>query len=229
MTKADTQTREEAATAQPSGEMLVVGKLGSPYGVRGWLALQSFTEPSDNLLSYEPWYMQVGKDAPWIPVSSVQARPHKDAYIAQINGLEDRDEAQALTGALIGVRRDAIQVPEEDEYLWHDLIGCLVTNVQGLDIGVVKELMETGAHAVLCITPSQSWIDATSKPSQPADKTGDKAGDKDGVDGAEEALEPKTPSKKTPASVLVPFNQEYVQQVDIEAKQVVVNWQADWS
>ena len=71
--------------------------------------------------------------------------------MTQINDIADRDEAQSLTGALIGVARDSIPDPEQDEYLWHDLIGSEVSNEQGDVLGQVTELMETGAHAILSI------------------------------------------------------------------------------
>ena len=63
------------------------------------------------------------------------------------------------SGALIGVPRVAIPPPEDDEFFWHDLIGCAVINNQDEQLGVVQELMETGAHAVLCIRPENAKRD----------------------------------------------------------------------
>ena len=123
-----------------------------------------------------------------MPVTRCDSKPHKEAYVAQINGINDRDEAQLLTGALIGVARQSIPEPDQDEYFWHDLIGCQVTNQQGDVLGQVAELMETGAHAILSIK-----------------------------------------SEDTKRDLLVPFTQEYVLSVDAKQKQLVVNWQADWS
>ena len=138
------------------GDVVVVGKLGRPYGVRGWQVLHSFTEPAENLLCYSPWFIQTITNTTWVEVNERETKPHKEAYVAQINGIADRDEAQSLTGALIGVPRDAIPEPDDDEFFWHDLLGCKVVNDQGDSLGVVRELMETGAHAVLCIKPEDS-------------------------------------------------------------------------
>ena len=134
-----------------TGAVVVVGKLGRPYGVRGWQVLHSFTEPAENLFSYAPWLLQNAQRQQWVEVKDYEFRPHKEAYVAQINGVHDREEAQGLTGALIGVLRDAIPEPEDDEFFWHDLIGCEVINAQDENLGVVQELMETGAHAILSI------------------------------------------------------------------------------
>jgi 16S rRNA processing protein RimM len=121
--------------------------------------LHSFTEPAANLFDYAPWYLQRAPGAAWTPISEQESKPHKEAYVVQINGIADRDEAQLLNGALIGVSRESIPEPELDEYFWHDLIGCRVTNEEGAVLGVVGELMETGAHAVLCVRPADSKRD----------------------------------------------------------------------
>ena len=134
-----------------TGAVFVVGKLGSAYGVRGWQVLHSFTEPAENLFSYAPWFLQSAQGQPWVEVKDYQCKPYKEAYLAQINGVHDREEARGLTGALIGVPRDAIPEPEDDEFFWYDLIGCEVINAQDENLGIVRELMETGAHAILSI------------------------------------------------------------------------------
>ena len=180
--------RQTSPQNVPSSSIVVVGKLGRPYGVRGWQVLHSFTEPADNLFAYSPWYIQLTPNASWTPVTSSESKPHKDAYVTQINDIADRDEAQLLTGALIGVARDSIPDPEQDEYFWHDLIGSEVSNEQGDVLGQVTELMETGAHAILSIKGKDSKRD-----------------------------------------LLVPFTEEYVLSVDAEQKQLIVNWQVDWS
>ena len=214
-----------------SDAIVVIGKLGRPYGVRGWLALQSFTEPRENILAYQPLRIQTGQSSDWNNVADFQAKPHKDAFIAQINGIEDRDEAARLTGSLIGVAREVIDVLDEDEYLWHDLIGCEVTNLQGLEVGVVKELMETGAHVVLCIRPSEQWQKALAPDPAliPTDADQVPNAIDDPTDGNSTKSQRQKADKKPKSNVLVPFTEAYVQTVDTKAKQLVVDWQADWA
>lgn len=214
-----------------SDAIVVIGKLGRPYGVRGWLALQSFTEPRENILAYQPLRIQTGQSSDWNNVADFQAKPHKDAFIAQINGIEDRDEAARLTGSLIGVAREVIDVLDEDEYLWHDLIGCEVTNLQGLEVGLVKELMETGAHVVLCIRPSEQWQKALAPDPAliPTDADQVPNAIDDPTDGNSTKSQRQKADKKPKSNVLVPFTEAYVQTVDTKAKQLVVDWQADWA
>jgi 16S rRNA processing protein RimM len=78
-------------------------------------------------------------------------RPQAKTVIAKIKGCDDRDAAIMLTGALIGI--DPTQLPElpENEYYWRDLIGLRVINTEGVDLGIVRELRETGANDVLIV------------------------------------------------------------------------------
>ena len=135
----------------PTEEIVVVGRIGSPYGVKGWSNVHSFTVPPDNLLSYEPWYLADVSAARWQACAKPDCRRHKKAYVAQFRGVEDRDAASALTGQLIGVPRQSLPETEPDEYYWGDLVGAQVRTRSGAVLGRVLELLETGAHDVLVI------------------------------------------------------------------------------
>lgn len=71
--------------------------------------------------------------------------------MAQLEGIVDRDAAEALKGTLVGVPREALPPVGENEYYWDDLIGLDVVNVGGARIGKVESLIETGANDVLCV------------------------------------------------------------------------------
>jgi 16S rRNA processing protein RimM len=135
--------------------LVVVGRIGSPYGVKGWVNIQSFTQPIDNLLSYQPWMLQSSADKSWRPAPKHQVRPHKKGFVALFDGLVDRDQAASLTGTLIGVSRQSLATnAADDEYYWQDLTGCQVINLDGHVLGTVDHLLETGVHDVLVLTPA---------------------------------------------------------------------------
>ncbi|KGQ34429.1 16S rRNA-processing protein RimM [Gallibacterium genomosp. 2] len=127
----------------------VVGKLGSTYGIRGWLRVYSSTEYAESIFDYQPWFLNIKKQ--WQPVEIEGWRHHSQDLIVKIKGVDDREQAQALANIEIGV--DLNQLPEldEGEFYWHDLIGCRVINLQGYDMGVVSELIETGSNDVLVV------------------------------------------------------------------------------
>lgn len=68
-----------------------------------------------------------------------------------LEGCDNRDQAMALAGLNVAVRRDQLAVLEQGEYYWSDLIGLKVFTRDGVDMGRVKALLETGAHDVLVV------------------------------------------------------------------------------
>ena len=77
------------------------------------------------------------------------AREQGDVVVATVEGLEDRNAAEALKGARVFVSRSAFPTPDEGEFYWIDLIGLDVVNPQGEALGRVADLMDTGPHSVL--------------------------------------------------------------------------------
>lgn len=127
----------------------VVGKLGSTYGIRGWLRVYSSTEIAESIFDYQPWFLKIkGK---WQQVELESFKHHNHEFIAKIKGTEDREAAQLLTNAEIGVDLSVFPELEEGDYYWHDLIGCEVVNLTGYNLGKVSELMETGSNDVLVV------------------------------------------------------------------------------
>ena len=71
----------------------------------------------------------------------------------------DRDAAEALAGARVFVSRASFPTPADDEFYWVDLIGLAVTNREGLSLGAVVGLIETGPHCVLRVQPAEADAD----------------------------------------------------------------------
>jgi len=65
--------------------------------------------------------------------------------------VDERDAAYALRGQEISVARCELPPPDENEYYWSDLIGLTAVNREGMILGQVDSLMESGAHDVLVI------------------------------------------------------------------------------
>lgn len=130
-------------------EMVVMGRVAVPYGVQGWVKIQTFTEHLDSLLDYEKWYL--GRGDSWRECDVEEARIHGQSLIAKFAGCEDRTAAFALKGQHIAVARADLPAPEEDEYYWSDLIGLQVDNLDGQHFGQVQELLATGSNDVLVV------------------------------------------------------------------------------
>ncbi len=132
---------------------ITVGRIGAPYGVKGWVKIQSHTEIPSNILEYDPWYLRPEKaaDAEWREAPLDEAREHGKGIVAKFTGCNDRDAAARMRGQEIAIRREQLPAPEEGEYYWVDLIGLRVETLDGTDLGTVSDLMATGANDVLVV------------------------------------------------------------------------------
>lgn len=127
----------------------VVGKLGSTYGIRGWLRIYSSTEQAESIFDYQPWFLKIKGE--WLPTELENWRHHNHEIIVKLKGVDDREAAQTLANVEIGVDLSVFPELEEGDYYWHDLIGCSVVNLEGYTMGTVTEMMETGSNDVLVV------------------------------------------------------------------------------
>jgi 16S rRNA processing protein RimM len=158
-------------------DALEVGRIVDAWGVKGWLKVQPFSSDPQALLAAPRWFVKPpddasqtarprGLDASRFPTSLAiaEARQHGDFIVAMSPAVIDRNAAEALRGARLFVSRASFPASAEDEFYWVDLIGLAVVNREGLALGTVIGLLDTGPHSVLRVQP-------------------------DGVQGAEQAVE----------------------------------------
>lgn len=136
---------KEASSAP--NDLVVMGQIGAPFGVRGWFRVHAFTEDADSLLDYATWWL--GEAGRWREYRVQHGEVHSKGLAVKLEGIDDRDVIGALRGTQIAVPRSAMPEAEEDAYYWTDLIGLKVTNLEGETLGVVDSLLETGAHDVM--------------------------------------------------------------------------------
>jgi 16S rRNA processing protein RimM len=134
---------------QPSGDWVVMGRIAAPFGVKGWVKVQPFSADPTALMDYGSWRVGHGEARTPYVVEAVQ--DHGNVLVAKLAGIDDRDAAYALRGQEISVARSDLPAPEKDEFYWSDLIGLRVKNREGIELGRVDSLMETGAHDVLVV------------------------------------------------------------------------------
>lgn len=128
---------------------IIVGKIGAPYGVRGWVKVFSFTEPCENLFAY-PLFFEANSDSKR-SVAVEEFKTHGDSFVAKLRGIDDRDAAALITNyQLVVYRRDLPELDKEEFYL-EDLIGLTVYNQDNLKLGQVKDFFATGANDVLVV------------------------------------------------------------------------------
>lgn len=199
-------------------DLVELGRITGAYGIKGWVKVQPHSAQADVLRSAKAWWLvrpaapllndRGSKTAAPAPIAYpvVQARAQGAAVVAQLQGVADRNQAEAMRGYVIMASRSAFPAAAEGEYYWVDLIGCDVyTSEQGAEpqlLGPVVEVLDNGAHAILRVQR--------------------KAADVSGV------LQLVPDAKGRPQELLIPFVQAHIQAVDLAARRIDSDWPADY-
>jgi len=130
-------------------DLIHVGKISGVFGIKGWLKVFSYTEPRENILSYQPWFLKKGSLNKTVKVSNGQVQGK--GVVAQIEGIADRDQAQSLMGWDVYISHERLPTPQQGEYYWVDLIGLDVENLEGIQLGKIDTLYETGANDIFVV------------------------------------------------------------------------------
>jgi len=125
-----------------------MGRVAAPWGIKGWLKVYPLTQVPETLLEFKAWWLR-RREGAWIEHTLVEGRQHGSTLLACLTGMPDREVAALWSGAEIGVPREELPAPAEDEMYWADLIGLAVVNREGVALGTVEAVDEFGAHPVL--------------------------------------------------------------------------------
>jgi 16S rRNA processing protein RimM len=142
-----------------------LGRLGAPYGIKGWIHVASHTDPPQGLLEYREWGLRL-PSGERLTRRLVQGRAHSGRLIAQLEGVKDREEAAALTGAVVEVDRAALPPLGEREYYRADLVGFSVRNLEGAELGSVSHFVDTPSGALMVTQAPggcEHWVPAVPK------------------------------------------------------------------
>lgn len=163
----DLKPAAQGASEQAPSDPLVIGKIGQPFGVRGWVRVMSFCAPQDNIVDYDSWWLR-HQDSGFLAERSgmapkrigvLEIKPHGKGFVASLAGLTDRDEALALRGWEIVIDRASLPSLSHDDFYWHQLEGMTVKSVSGENLGTLVQMLETGANDVMVVRPNDASFD----------------------------------------------------------------------
>ncbi|MCC8996929.1 MAG: ribosome maturation factor RimM [Nitrosomonas sp.] len=127
-----------------------MGHVLGPFGIRGWIRVQPYTEQIDGLLQYSYWWLGAEETAQWRKVILEAGQINGNHLNIKLAELSNREQAAQLKGLQVAVPRDYFPVlSSEQGYYWSDLIGKDVINLKSDYLGKVTGLFETGANDVL--------------------------------------------------------------------------------
>lgn len=120
---------------------ICVGQFTGAHGVRGLVKLRSFTAEPEAIFDYAPLTDEDGKRVYKITFKSIA----KDHFVAQVDGVADREAADQLRGDKLYIAQDILPPTHEGEYYEADLIGLLAVDAEGKSYGKILGVHDYGA------------------------------------------------------------------------------------
>jgi 16S rRNA processing protein RimM len=128
---------------------VVTGRVVAAHGVLGWVKVEPLTTNPRRFQAGSSFILEGREGGDRLVLEEV--REGRGVLLARFQGCDDRNQAEAMVGRELMVERDELGECPEDAYWESDIIGLEVHTRDGRYLGVVAEVMETGANDVLVV------------------------------------------------------------------------------
>mgnify|MGYP000560209967 CR=1 FL=1 len=149
-----------------SNELILIGRIGSPWGIQGFNWIQLYTDDPKQAFNYRPWTLRrphpvkkgqyLGED--WV-IDRPKGKAQAKGWVCKLAPDADRNQAESNKGFEVWVPLGSLPDLPGDEFYHHQLTGLRVVNGNGIDFGVVASVMETGANDVLVVAADAGSVD----------------------------------------------------------------------
>ncbi|MBS9777280.1 MAG: 16S rRNA processing protein RimM [Gammaproteobacteria bacterium] len=127
-------------------EYIEIGKITGFFGVKGWVKLYSHSRPRVGIGKYQHFYYGSNKST----IEFTNIKESGKNIVGHIKDIDSREAAEQFIGQILFIQKK--DLPKlENEYYWSELIGLTVINHEGLTLGRITEMMETGANDVVVV------------------------------------------------------------------------------
>jgi len=128
---------------------VLLGHVTRAHGIRGALRVRPDSGRPDDTARTLKAARELWLDEERHVLRTVQ--PERDELLVELDGVADRDHAEALRGRSVFVARAALPAPADDELYLADLVGCEVVLEGGASLGRVRGSYHAGAHETLIV------------------------------------------------------------------------------
>lgn len=130
---------------------VVIGKFRKPHGIRGEIRMTVLTDFPDLIEIGQTVY--VGENHQAYKIKNT--RWHGGDLLVSLEELPDRTAVEIFRNITVYMKSDDIPAPAEGEYYLHQLVGIDVVTDQGENLGVIREVILTGANDVYLVDSPQ--------------------------------------------------------------------------
>lgn len=135
--------------------LIAVGRINGTHGIRGQLRFHSYSGNLESLMAADQALL-TDSDGSQRSVRIKRAVQHSGKILLTLEGFDCIDEANHLIGSELWLLRKQLPDPAVDEYYWQDLLGLSVVTNSGELLGVLDDIMETGANDVYLVRNRQT-------------------------------------------------------------------------
>ncbi len=133
-----------------SSDYIILGEISGVHGIKGWVKVFSHTSPREKIIEYKQWFIK-RRDDGWKPLTVVDGKKQGKNIIALLEDTRFRDQAEAFVGSKIAIHRNQLKELAKGEYYWMDLIGLSVETTEGVKLGEIDWLFDTGSNDVFVV------------------------------------------------------------------------------
>ncbi|NSL51206.1 ribosome maturation factor RimM [Calidifontibacillus erzurumensis] len=125
-----------------------VGKIVNTHGVRGEVRILSSTDfPEERYKKGSLLFIEVGRNE-FVEVKVASHRLHKNFHLLTFEGYDNINDVEKFKGKMLKIREDQLGELDENEFYYHEIIGCTVLTEEGVKLGEIKEILSPGANDV---------------------------------------------------------------------------------
>ncbi len=135
-------------------ELISVGKITGTHGYRGLVKVSPLTDFPDRFKELKKVILDSGKTKEEVVIET--CRKYKQQLLIKFDNINELDSARKYHGALIKITEDQLYPLPEGHYYHFQLQGMLVEDLELGRLGVLKEILETGANDVY-VVPSEQY------------------------------------------------------------------------
>ncbi|MFZ9708860.1 MAG: ribosome maturation factor RimM [Steroidobacteraceae bacterium] len=144
-----------------SSEWVELGRLGRPKGLKGWMHVDSWTDPPQALTNFPTWHL-LAPNGSRESVEVVESRLAPRGLEARFEGAASREAVERWVGWRVQVPRSQLPALAPGEHYRADLLGWRVVNLEGVPLGVIERFEDFPAHPVMVVRGDEErWLPVT--------------------------------------------------------------------
>ena len=131
---------------------LRVGVITTTHGIRGEVKVFPTTDDPGRFKDLKKLFLDTGKEL--LPLELEGVKFFKQMVILKFKGIDNINDIEKYRGKDLLIHREDAVALEEGEYFIYDLIGSMVYNEDGKELGTLTEILTTAANDVYVVNTS---------------------------------------------------------------------------